>query len=290
MALVSTGAILIPPGMTGNQRLQDPNYLLKKQYRCADNLAARISLHERFSTNPLGLHRWVLQQVRGLLPANAALLEVGCGEGRLWSVDPAGVPPGWQLTLTDFSAGMLASAEDRLAPLYSERVRFRVADVQALPFLDEAFEAVFAHFMLHHIPRPEKALAEISRVLKPGGWFFTSTFGKNHMQQIYEYAMRFEGQPDRANWEIPFRLDNGTRVLAPFFEDIRLLEYADGLRVSEVEPVAAYVLSMTDPAHHRPDRIAALNTEIAADMEARGELEIDKESGMFACRKPEAAA
>jgi SAM-dependent methyltransferase len=50
-----------------------------------------------------------------------------------------------------------------------ENVRFDVADIYELPFEDESFDAVFAHAVIYHLGDPQRALAEIRRVLKPGG-------------------------------------------------------------------------------------------------------------------------
>lgn len=48
-------------------------------------------------------------------------------------------------------------------------VAFRQGDIFALPFEDDSFDVVFSQTVLYHIPAPEKALAEIKRVLRPGG-------------------------------------------------------------------------------------------------------------------------
>jgi trans-aconitate methyltransferase len=50
-----------------------------EQYRDGRNLEARVSLHEHFSTNKVGLHLWLLAQVE--LPPLASVLELGCGVG-----------------------------------------------------------------------------------------------------------------------------------------------------------------------------------------------------------------
>lgn len=274
--------------MTLDKRLQDPAYLLQQQYNRPDNLEARIALHERFSTNPIGLHRWVLEQARRLLPDRSSLLEVGCGGGHLWTVAPDRVPPDWQMMLTDFSPGMLEAAKQRLSGIYSARVRFCVADVQNLPVQDGMFDAVFAHFILHHVPEREKALAEVARVLRPGGWFFASTLGTGHLREIYTYAMDFEQTDSRQRWEIPFHLENGVAELGRFFEEVRLLKFEDGLQVTEAEPLVAYVLSMTDLTQQTPERIAALRDRISKQLAQTGVLEIAKETGMFLCLKKEA--
>jgi len=49
------------------------------------------------------------------------------------------------------------------------RVRFRIADAQALPFARDRFDAVLAMTLLLHVPEPEQALAELARVTRPGG-------------------------------------------------------------------------------------------------------------------------
>lgn len=276
--------------MQHDNRLQDPAYLLQHQYNRPDNLEARIALHERFSTNPIGLHRWVLEQATRLLPDRLRLLESGCGEGRLWAVAPDLVPVGWWITLTDFSPGMLAAAKERLSGTYGARACFRVADARNLPFPDGKFDVVFAHFVLHHVPDRAFALAEIARVLRPGGQLFASTLGTGHLREIYEYAMDFEETDSRQRWEIPFNLENGAVELARFFEDVRLLEFEDGLRVTEAEPLVAYVLSMTHPSRHTPERTTALRDRITGQLAQFGVLEIAKESGMFIGRKKEIGA
>ena len=61
------------------------DYLLTQQYRNASNLDARMQLHQRFSTNKYGWHRWVFDQLR--LPAKARVLEL---EARPESPFPGG--------------------------------------------------------------------------------------------------------------------------------------------------------------------------------------------------------
>jgi hypothetical protein len=79
----------------------DRSFLLERQYRTAQNLNARIELHERFSTNPEPFPRWVFDRLR--LPSEADILEVGCGNGNLWAANRGRIPAGWRLTLTDIS-------------------------------------------------------------------------------------------------------------------------------------------------------------------------------------------
>src|SRR5437867_1062098 len=108
----------------------DQQYLLTEQYQDATNLTARIRLHARFSTNRYGWTRWLFDQLR--LGPDARVLELGCGPGHLWRENMEHIPEGWEVTLTDFSAGMLREAHGNLGG--GRPFRFMVVDAQAIPF------------------------------------------------------------------------------------------------------------------------------------------------------------
>lgn len=95
------------------------------------------------------------------------VLEVGCGTGffllNLWQAGFAR-----RLHATDISAGMVAQCVDNGARL-GACVRGQVADAEALPFRAASFDLVVGHAVLHHLPRVDVALAELTRVLRPGG-------------------------------------------------------------------------------------------------------------------------
>ncbi len=73
------------------------------------------------------------------------------------------------MTATDFSSGMLAVAEENARQRGLKNVAFRLADAEALPFPDEAFDRVTCRFGVMFFPDVGKALAEFLRVLRPGG-------------------------------------------------------------------------------------------------------------------------
>src|SRR5689334_22369017 len=102
-------------------RIDDPAYLRHEQYRTPGNLQARIDFHVRFRTNPEDWQLWVFDRLR--LPPAARILEIGCGAGTLWLENRSRIPAGWEVTLSDLSAGMLAQAR---RSLHTSRLAARV--------------------------------------------------------------------------------------------------------------------------------------------------------------------
>src|SRR5215217_2248683 len=91
--------------------IADQTYL-RKQYQNASNLNDRIQLHVRFSTNRYDFQQWVFDHLK--LAPHSRVLEVGCGPGSLWRPNLARIPEDWQITLSDFSPGMLEAARQSL--------------------------------------------------------------------------------------------------------------------------------------------------------------------------------
>ena len=97
------------------------------------------------------------------------MLDVGSGPGRL-ALRLAREASGLSVTGVDISDAMVERATRRAQNAgLSERVRFEVGDAGALPFADKEFDGVVSTLSLHHWPDPVRGLAEIHRVLKPGG-------------------------------------------------------------------------------------------------------------------------
>ena len=158
-----------------SQLTDEQKYLLEHQYHNASNLNARIYLNEHFSTNPYSWQRWVFDQLH--VPAHGRVLELGSGSAALWLQNSERIPENWDITLSDFAPGMLLEAEEKLSEL-QRPFAFQSIDIQSIPFENEQFNAVIANFMLHHVPDRERAFAEVCRVLKPDGHFYTATMGQ----------------------------------------------------------------------------------------------------------------
>ena len=91
------------------------------------------------------------------------LLDVACGTGFASAQTAA---TGASVTGVDFSPEMISEARRR-----HPAIAFETGDAEALPFPDASFDAVIANFGIHHVERPERAIAEARRTLAPGGTF-----------------------------------------------------------------------------------------------------------------------
>jgi len=99
-------------------------------------------------------------RVRELVPAGSTVLEAGCGTGASCALL---AEAGYKVTGTDLSERFL----DR--SLESDRLKLLSADVTALPFPDNSFDAVLSHQMIEHVIPVGQALTEMGRIAKPGG-------------------------------------------------------------------------------------------------------------------------
>ena len=101
---------------------------------------------------------------------------------------------------TDASAEMIAEAkrENRRTKLY-----FSVQDMFCLPYADKSFNVVIVSNALHIVPQPEKAIAEIKRVLKDDGVLIAPTFthaGNSFTGMVRAFFMRMAGFPLHSKW------------------------------------------------------------------------------------------
>jgi len=95
----------------------------------------------------------------------ATLLDIGCGTGNLLAATREGFPQA-ALAGIDPSAALLARA--RRHPLLSDATLAR-AVAEALPFADATFDAALSLLVLQEFAKPQRALAEMRRVVRPGG-------------------------------------------------------------------------------------------------------------------------
>ena len=249
---------------------------VREQYATDANLRARIELHDRFSTSTLSYPRWVFDGYD--FGDDADVLEVGCGNGMIWRENLDRIPPGWRLTLTDLSPGMVETARGVLG----DRATYVATDVQELPFGDASFDAVIANHMLFHVEDRPRALGEIARVLRPGGQFRATTIGLEHLRRLRELVPPREG----GQWEKTrerFTVEQVSKELAPFFVDVELEPYEDSLEVTELEPLLDFVRSRGDVTE---EELEPLRRAAEMEIAERGSFYVPKATSRVRATEP----
>ena len=201
-------------------------------------LDARAALHARFSIAQRSWHEWLFDQVA--LEPGETVVEMGAGTGLLWTANEAQVPPRARMHLTDLSMPMCR----RLRQDVPAAVSVCRADAQRLPFRDQVADVVVANHMLYHVPDQRAALLEAARLLRPGGRAVFATNGREHMKEI-DAVLIAAGLPGPAADPTvrAFTLEDAQMVIAPVFPRSIRTTFDDGLRVTEVDAVLAYVES-----------------------------------------------
>ena len=125
--------------------------------------------------------------------AGIRVLDVCCGTGL---VTAAATARGARTIGLDFSPAMLHQARHAHPEL-----QFDEGDAEALLYADDSFDAVVSNFGIHHVARPDKALAEATRVLRPGGRIAFTTWAapaENIAWRLLFDAIREHGDLDAA--------------------------------------------------------------------------------------------
>lgn len=121
--------------------LTSMNQSLSMQYKNATNISARIRLHRDYSVNKEGWFPWLFSKLH--LKPGMKVLELGAGNGALWSQNIDKVPTGVTVVLSDISEGMLADAKKAIGD--HSQFQYAVFDAQKIPFADDTFDLVIAN-------------------------------------------------------------------------------------------------------------------------------------------------
>ena len=256
---------------------------LKNQYQNATNISSRINLHSLYSQNKQGWFPWIFQQCH--IKPRLRILELGCGDGTLWTDNLALIPEDISITLSDISSGMLRDAR-RAIGSSDTRFAFRAFDCKKIPYKDGSFDLVIANHVLFYCDDIPAVLKEICRVLSPEGHFLCSAYGKAHMQEVSQLVEDFDDRIVLSADKLyeRFGRENGRKILEPFFPDAKWLSYEDFLLVQDAEPLISYVLSCHGNQnqyildHYKEFRA------FATKKTAKG-FRITKDAGVFLCEK-----
>jgi ubiquinone/menaquinone biosynthesis C-methylase UbiE len=132
-----------------------------------------------------------------MLKPGERLLDVGCGTGGVTIPAKKGVGLGGPVSGIDPSPEMIEVAR-RKAESAGLNIDFRIGVIESLPYEDGSFDIVTSSLMMHHLPSDvqQKGLAEIYRVLKPGGRIFIADAmktGSSFMKPLFNLFARHHG-------------------------------------------------------------------------------------------------
>ena len=139
------------------------------------------------------LHAEIARQFPDCAPESLRVLEVGTGPG-FFAILLCEL--GYDVTAIDLTPAMLEEAKKNAGELAGS-IRFLEGSAEALDFEDEAFDVVLSRSLTWNLPHPDKAYAEWTRVLKPGGLLLN--FDANWYAYLFDGEAQAAYERDRAN-------------------------------------------------------------------------------------------
>jgi SAM-dependent methyltransferase len=258
----------------------DQRLLREEAYPDSANLGARSSIYA-YKTPTLDFWEWALRHADW--PAGLRVLDIGCGPGqylqRLRQRERS-----LHLVGIDLSEGMVVEAADTGASM-------SVGSVQAIPLATASVDRVLAMHMLYHAPDILVAVAELRRVLRPGGVLLAVTNGGDHLQGTIDLIRQAAGIEHMVRFMERFTLEDGGRDLATAFDDVSVEAVAGELIVPHVGPVMAYIESMRALAEGQlpagvgwDEVLVDVRRAVEAKIASDGAWRCPTHSGVFICR------
>lgn len=278
-SIVESGKAIDWSRMLNLIHLTDMEKSMKNQYRNASNISARINLHSKYSSNKTGWFPWIFEHCG--IKSGMHVLELGCGDASLWTMNMDKLPDDITITLSDISEGMLRDVK-RSACGSDPRFSFCVKDCHNICEKEDSYDIVIANHVLFYCRDISTACKEIARVLKPGGRLICSTYGSRHMFEIGSLVSGFDSRIALAadNLFNNFGKENGADILAAYYKRIKWIQYEDSLIVTEPEALISYILS----CHGNQNRyIIDRHKEFKSYVKKKtaGGFYITKDSGVF---------
>ncbi|MFP5388987.1 MAG: class I SAM-dependent methyltransferase [Thermoleophilia bacterium] len=133
------------------------------------------------------------------VPANpkADWIDLACGPGVVSRATAARVG---SVIGVDLTPAMIEEAERRAAEEGIGNVSFALGDVTGLEFGDDSFDGAITRLSLHHIPAPGRVVAEMARLVRPGGWVLVSDIVADRDRDANAWREEIERLRDPSHW------------------------------------------------------------------------------------------
>jgi ubiquinone/menaquinone biosynthesis C-methylase UbiE len=160
-----------------------------------DEEQASDAYFKEIETKRYRWHYHLVDLFRSMQGSHGRLLEVGSGIG-VDSIQLARC--GFDVTAVDLTQNAIDIAR-KFAERRGVSIDFRLGNAEGLDFPDESFDAVYSFGVLHHTPDIERAVAEVQRVLRPGGTAYVMLYHRDSLVNLVHKVLRlpYESPRDR---------------------------------------------------------------------------------------------
>jgi SAM-dependent methyltransferase len=165
-----------------------------------DSIRAEFTHQSRsFGTAPVVRSAETLGALIELVPSNAAAdwIDLACGPGIVSRATAAKVG---SVKGVDLTPAMVEEAERRAGEEAIENVSFTLGDATALEFAADSFDGAITRLSLHHIPGPGRVVAEMARLVRPGGWVLVSDIVADRDRDANAWREEIERLRDPSHW------------------------------------------------------------------------------------------
>lgn len=269
----------------------DKTRLVNESYANGEPLSVRIETHRRYSVPPIDFPTWALD--RHLWRGDETVLDIGTGTGQYLAPLRGQVPHG-RIIAGDLAPGMLRDLRAKGVPGGACLLN---ADAEALPLANESCDAIIASYMMFFVPDIPRAVAELHRILRPGGVLLAVTLAHVYMEELrvaMNHALSALGASNETSMGTVsrrFDLDTGISYLERRWH-VTTHRLESEFVFPSVEPVLAYVNSMRSelrddlpPNRTWDEFMAVLRDVVQTELATHGEFRVSKNVGVLIAAK-----
>lgn len=250
--------------------MQTGRFVPDTYYASGEALRAK---HARLTGPAAEFPVWAVERLD--LGSARLVVDAGCGWGR-FALPALASQPDLALVAVDVWPGMVASCREAVGA--TPRASYVTGDVGALPLRTGSADAAMANHMLYELDDPDEAIAELARVLRPGGRLLATTYADEvrvPLVELHHAALAAAGLPSAPEPPSTFSLENGEGQLRRRFArvEVHVLDEPGELTPAGVDGLVATYRNTGRFGSVPPDRRAEVLAAFAEHARAAVERE-----------------